>query len=299
MTCQIPTAPRLSVIVIFHKMMREAKRTLQALSSACQTGVTEDQYEVIAVENGVQTLDPGWVGSHGAFFSYHLHETASVSPAAAVNAGVARAQSSYVALIIDGARIPTPGIVAATLAAMAGFHPCFVSALAWHLGPDVQRISARSGYDQAAEDRLLDSISWPSDGYRLFEIATLAPSSGCGLLNGFPAECSWLALPRARFTERGGYDEAFQSPGGGLVNHDFLQRLCNPNDLTPVQLLGEGTFHQIHGGAMTGEDDAARMMALFKAEYSALRGCSFVPAVVPDPVYLGRLPAPARQFVLN
>ncbi len=289
--------PRLSVIVVFHNMAREAKRTLFALSEAFQTGVTADQYEVIAVENGLQKLDPAWVSDQGPNFQYHFHKTTSVSPSAAVNAGASLATGQYVALLVDGARIPSPGLVHDTLAAIRACHPCFVSTLAWHLGPDIQRESRKAGYDQTAEDNLLASIDWAKNGYDLFEIATQAPSSACGLLNGLPNECSWLAMPRARFNRLGGYDEAFQSPGGGLVNHDFFQRLCALPNLSPVQLLGEGTFHQIHSGAATGADDLAVVLANFQDEYLRVRGKSFSADVSLDPCYFGSIPLQARRFV--
>lgn len=297
MQIEQPTNPRLSIVVIFHNMTREAKRTLHALSCAFQQGVTDDQYEVIAVENGMQTLDADWVCSHGENFQYHFHETSSPSPAAAVNFGAACARGDHVALIVDGARIPSPGLVGTTLKAISAFEPCFVSALAWHLGPDVQRVARLAGYDQAKEDAQLDAINWLKDGYRLFEIATLAPSSKCGFLNGLPRECSWLALPTRHFRKLGGYDEAFQSAGGGLVNHDFLHRMCKLDDLVPVQLLGEGTFHQIHNGAMTGTTNGVPILAGFKEEYKRVRGRDFVNEALPTPVYLGAMTESAIRFV--
>jgi hypothetical protein len=294
-----PKPPRLSIVVIFHKMEREAKRTLFAFSDAFQQGVDASHYEVIAVENGTQTLDPDWVKGHGPNFRYHFHETTSPSPAAAVNVGAAMARGAFLALIVDGARIPSPGLVASTLAASRAFRPCFVSALAWHLGPDVQAKSQKAGYDQAAEDTLLDSIDWKANGYRMFDIAAQAPSSRDGILNGLPYECSWLALPKSRFDRLGGYDEAFQSPGGGLMNHDFLRRLSALPNLSPVQLLGEGTFHQIHGGATTGETGTAPVMPVFRAEYRRLRGAEFSRIELRDPYYLGKIPPNARRFVNN
>ncbi len=292
-----PLTPRLSIVVIFHDMEREAKRTLFALSTAFQTGVEPHQYEVVVLENGKQTLDPEWVNSRGPNFRYHFHKTASPSPAAAVNVGASLARGGYLALIVDGARIASPGLIRATLAAIDAFHPCFVSALAWHLGPDIQRNSRKAGYDQASEDTMLATVNWKVDGYRLFEIATQAPSSRCGILNGLPRECSWLALPKARFNRLGGYDEGFESPGGGLVNHDFLQRLCALPNLSPVQLIGEGTFHQIHEGAATGQPSLRAVMPSFKAEYLHLRGHEFSAMKMPEPYYLGRFPPQVRRFL--
>lgn len=293
------TLPKLSIIVIVHKMTREARRTLHAFSAAYQMGVPEDMYEVIVVENGVQELTSDWVQSVGKNFRYHFHPTKSVSPVAAVNLGVRMARGDTVAVVVDGARIPTPGLVARTLQAMASFGPCFVGSLAWHLGPDVQWKAAMNGYDQTAEDALLDGIKWPEDGYRLFEISTIAPSSRFGFVNGLPAELSWVALSKDTFQNLGGYDEGFQTPGGGFVNHDFLRRLCSRQDLTPVMLLGEGVFHQFHGGAMTSKngEDRARVSTAFMAEYERLRGRKFSLEALPDCLYFGPMPHQAKRFV--
>ena len=64
-------------------------------------------------------------------------------------------------------------------------------------------------------------------------------------------ESSSLFLTRELWRELGGLDERFALPGGGLVNHDLYRRACALDDVQLVVMLGEGTFHQIHGGAST------------------------------------------------
>ena len=290
-------ALRLSIIVVFHDMAREAKRTLYALSDQYQIGVSSDEYEVIAVENGKQVLDADWVTAHGDNFRYHFHETPSPSPSGAVNIGGEMAKGEYIALIVDGARIPTPGMIRNTLDAMKAYHPCLIGTLAWHLGPAVQRVSRLSGYCQEVEDDMLDSIGWAKNGYRLFEVSSIAPSSKFGFMNGVPAECSWLALPRTEFKQLGGYDEGFQSPGGGLVNHDFMTRAGKITTLAPVVILGEGTFHQIHQGAATSAPDIKPVMTAFKAEYKDLRGVEFAHRRIHKTHYIGSMPASAKRFI--
>jgi hypothetical protein len=44
-------APRLSIVVMVYKMPEQAKKTLYSLSAAYQRGVTENDYEVIVMEN--------------------------------------------------------------------------------------------------------------------------------------------------------------------------------------------------------------------------------------------------------
>ena len=63
----------LSIIVIFHNMCREAERTLHTLSTAYQTGVSDADYEVIAIDNGSsQPLNPAWVSEFGTNFTYYF-----------------------------------------------------------------------------------------------------------------------------------------------------------------------------------------------------------------------------------
>ena len=140
------TAPLLSVVVIFHDMQREAERTLASLGAAYQTGVTADDYEVIAIDNGSSApLASDRIAAMGPNFRYHYHETGAVSPVEAVNLGVDMARGPYVAIVVDGSRMVTPGLIASTLAALRAFAKPFVCTLAWHLGPDVQNRSITQG----------------------------------------------------------------------------------------------------------------------------------------------------------
>ena len=188
---------RLSVVVIFHDMQREAARTLYSLAEKYQTGVT-DTYEVIAIDNGsAAPLDAGTVEAMGANFRYHFFPTDSVSPAEAINHGAAMAEGELVAVICDGARMATPGLVANTLTAANSFREPFVCALSWHIGPKVQNMSILEGYDKAEEDRLLASIDWQANGYDLFTISTIAQSSASRLFLRGPAGMQ-LAMHLAR-----------------------------------------------------------------------------------------------------
>lgn len=280
-------------------MRREAARTLLSLSRGYQGDV--GPYEVLAVDNGSdEPLDGDWVAGFGPEFSYQFHATRAVSPVAAVNAAARRAQGRDVAVIVDGARMATPGLIGLTQQALDLTASPFVGSLSWHLGPDVQNRSMLDGYDQAVEDRLLDSIAWPQDGHRLFEIATLAPSSAPGFLGPVPAELSWLALRRTTFLEMGGFEPRFQNPGGGLVNHDFRDRALMRGDLQPVMLLGEGVFHQIHGGVATNAPPKAHPFQQFAEEYEAIRGQRYrVSHPGPTPLYLGPMPPAAIRFLAS
>lgn len=281
--------PRLSVIVAFHDMRREAPRTLHTLSCGYQRGVAADDYEVIAVDVGSEPpLEEAVVRAFGPGFRLTRVPRAP-SPAAAINAAVRASRAPAVMACIDGARMLTPGILGHTLAALRAFADPLVATVSWHLGPKVQNESMLEGYDQAAEDRLLDSVDWRADGYELFRIACLGQSSRAGWL-GPIGESNCVAMRREAWDRLGGYDERFTSPGGGLVNPDFYLRSCELLG-PPVMLLGEGTFHQFHGGVATNTPRAGRPVQPMFAEYSELRGRGFAPPRERSILFGGLVPA--------
>lgn len=289
---------RLSVVVVFHDMARESARTLHSLSVAHQRDVGPDSYEVIAVDNASATpLGRDFVQGFGPQFHLIRHETTSVSPVEAVNRGVAAARGDAVAIIVDGARMASPGLIANTLRALRLGPAPVVYALSWHLGPDVQNKTVPEGYDTATEDALLAGSGWREDGYALFGISTLAQSSGGGFLGTVPVEFSWVALPRTLFDGLGGFDPRFCSPGGGLVNHHFRDRAVATPGVTLVGLLGEGVFHQVHGGVATNVPMTAHPIGDFRAEYREITGGDYRPDAAPAPLYLGPLPEAARRFL--
>jgi hypothetical protein len=213
-------------------------------------------------------------------------DPAPPSPAHAANVGLALATAPLVGLIIDGARLASPGLVhGARRAALLAERPV-ITAPAWHLGATTHMRAAEAGYDQGVEDELLARSGWEADGYALFGHSVPAASSARGLF-GPMGESSSLFLPRALWDELGGLDEGFELPGGGLVNHDLYRRACELPGTELVVLLGEGTFHQFHGGAATSRrltwDD-------MHDEYRRVRGIDHVPPP-DDPLFVGHVPA--------
>lgn len=262
--------PRLSLVAIVYDMGREAPRTLRSLALPYQTGITADNYEVIVLDNGSPTpLGEDLVRSFGPQFRYHYVRDAAKSPAQAINRGVDMARGKYVGIFIDGARIASPGLLSIALQAFELYQDPIVATLGWHLGPELQQKSVLKGYDKATEDSLLESIRWPRDGYRLFDISVLAASSFKGYAAA-PSESNALFLHRKTFKKMGGYDPAFDVPGGGLLNLDFFIRALE-RDSPLVMLFGEGTFHQLHGGASTGASETGRF-SLWAQQYARIRG---------------------------
>ena len=282
---------RLSMVVVVHNMQRETPRTLHSLRSSYQKNMSAQDYEVIVVDNGsASPLAPSFLETLGENFCYFFLRDASQSPAHAINFGVSKARGEYVGIMIDGARILTPGVLRHAFLALTGLHRPVVATLAFHLGPQIQNLSPLRGYDQRVEDDLLAGIAWPEDGYRLFEIATLAGSSEHGWFLPM-SESNCLFLSRAIFDELGGYEERFCSRAGGFVNLDYYRRACHLKETQLVMLLGEGTFHQIHGGTMTNctPEEARKNLARYEEEYRSIRGSHFS-WPTRKPLFFGELP---------
>jgi len=106
-------------------------------------------------------------------------------------------------------------------------------------------------------------------------------------------ESSSLFMSRELWGELGGLDERFALPGGGLVNHDLYRRACFLDDGQLVVVLGEGTFHQIHGGAATSAQLTTERM---RADYEAIRGEPHRPPAN-EPVFVGRVPPQYRSYL--
>lgn len=272
-----PVEPTLSVVVVCFNMQREAARTLFTLSIEYQKDITNKDYEVIVVDNGsTQPLTEEVVASFGTNFRYCYFNNGSVSPASAVNYGVSKSKGEVVACIVDGARVVTPATIGKTIKASKGRHHPYIYTLAWHLGFKNQNEAVLEGYNQQKEDDLLETIDWQQDGYQLFDIATISQSSESAQTNQqLPAECSYFAMRKNDFLALNGFDERFKTPGGGLVNHDFLNRAVNKQKFNFIELSTEATFHQFHGGVATNVKPEDHPWDSFKAEYRHIRGVEY------------------------
>jgi cephalosporin hydroxylase len=208
-----------------------------------------------------------------------------VSPAGAINRAMEAASGRLVGLWIDGARMASPGIIRHAMDAWRADPARVIGTLAFHLGPDVQMRTVSDGYDAHAEDALLSSVPWRDDGYRLFDISVLAGSSARGWF-GCINETNGIFMDRKLWGALGGLDERFESPGGGFVNLDLWERAVAISGNRPWMILGEGTFHQVHGGAAT--NGKAEDRAAMRAEYAAIHGRAYAPPVY-QPQFVGKL----------
>ena len=276
-------------------MSREAPRTLFSLSAAYQRHVEADDYEVIVVDNGSQPPFDAKVieGLAGNFRLIRL-DPAPRSPARAINLGLAEARGRVIGVMIDGARIVTPGFIHFARHGVRLYPRAVVATLGWYLGRDQQRWAMEGGYNQIREDKLLKSIAWQEDGYRLFEIAAFDESSTDGWFAPI-AESNGLFLSRESWDLLEGVDERFDAAGGGFINIDTLSRAVELPESEFVVLLGEATFHQFHGGIATNADHRTfpQVLAKWHDQYESVRGR---PITTPSPrnrTYLGVLPPAA------
>ena len=275
-----PSSVALSVVVVFYNMRREAMRTLQSLARSYQRGVEDLDYEVLVVDNGSdpdQRLSPDFVASFGPEFRPLEPEgDAHASPTRALNAGIAAARGDAIALMIDGAHVLTPGVLCFAMKALDAYAPAVVATQQWYVGPGQQGDAQQAGYDQRVEDRLFNGIDWPVDGYRLFEIGHFI-----GERDWFDGivESNCLFVPRKLLEQIGGFDESFAMPGGGYANLDLFERLALSPDVTAASIVGEGTFHQFHGGTTTNvADEAARRQRVvsYRHHFEDLRGRTLI-----------------------
>ena len=280
--------PDVSIVVVAYNMARELPRTLRSLSREMQLGLEQVTYEIIVVDNG---SNPPVPPHPDPSVSVIRIDEAPPSPCHAINVGLRACRGDLIGVMIDGARLASPGLVQHALVASRLHSRPVISTLSFHLGPDRQERSVLDGYGRDAEDALLDSSGWEKDGYRLFSISTLAASSKDGWFRPI-FESNALFLPRSMWAELGGYEERFVSPGGGLANLDLFERAWSLPGTQHIVLLGEATFHQFHGGVASNSPDPP--FDRWWAEYRAIRGRD-LRGINTTPLYVGRVYRPVLQ----
>ena len=265
--------PKVSIIVISYNMNRELPRTLLSLSLPYQKDIGRDEYEVILIDNGSK------VPPTAADFA-HLNldvrvlsmDNPTKSPVPAINFGLKQVSGEIIGVYIDGARIASPRLIASARDAISYNQRAFVGSRGRYLGNKFQRVAIVEGYNQQAEDDMLAKSGWENDGYKLFDISVFDESSGPTWFDPV-AESNSLFMWRSLWDELGGYTEGFITPGGGLVNLDTWKRACELPDTVPTLLLGEATFHQVHGGIAT--NGSLEKVQEFYTEYFTIYGEEF------------------------
>lgn len=292
-------SPVVSFVLIVYDMPAQAENTVRSLMAGYQRSVQAHEYEVLIVENrSARTMSADFVASLPANFSYHLREETQPTPVHAINYGIETSRGENVCVMIDGARLLTPGVVKNTILGHRLSDLSVVTVPGYHLGFELQQKAVLSGYGYEKEAALMQSIAWPQEGYRLFEIACFSGSCAPGFYLAH-SESNCISLPRKMWQALGGYDAAFDARGGGVVNLDLYKRACEFPGALHVVLPGEGTFHQFHGGVTTGGDEDAKrdkFIVEIMDQYEQIRGEKYTSPLT-EPVYLGEIPDQAQKFV--
>ncbi|MEM1113460.1 MAG: glycosyltransferase [Pseudomonadota bacterium] len=272
--------PLISVVIVLHNMRRAGINSLRALLPDYQRGMSSDDYEILVVDNGSDDpLEDERVEALGSNIHYLRLQDPPPSPAYAINLAVSESRGDVLALMVDGAHMLTPGVLHHGKQMFTALPNPLVVTMPFFLGPGPQFETVLAGYDESEEDRLLASINWPDDGYRLFEIGVPYRIEPGGIrprqywfVRQFESNC--LFARRSAFDAVGGCDERFDIPGGGIMLPDLYLRLCELPDTEIVQLMGEASFHQVHGGTSTNvsREQQKAKWETYLAQYESLRG---------------------------
>jgi glycosyltransferase involved in cell wall biosynthesis len=293
----LAASPKVSIVLIAYRMSRQLENTLRSLMPDCQWGVTADDYEVIVMENSSDDpLSPEFVASLPANFRYQLRQESTATPVYAINEAFALCRGPLICLMIDGARMASPGIISTALMAYRMNSDAVVVVPGYHLGHDEQHL-LQSGADiDAQEQELLASVDWQADGYELFRISTFSGANRNGYLQPI-MECNCLFASADNYAAIGHANEDFQLPGGGSINLHMYRSLGMLPHSELFVMPGEGSFHQYHGGVTTSsyaERDAEiekhriQLHSYWPGGFHSLRR---------EPALLGRVPPQAQPFL--
>ncbi|KGP64009.1 hypothetical protein EP47_03550 [Legionella norrlandica] len=285
----------ISVIVISYNMQRELPRTIFSLLPPYQQLINYNlELEIIVIDNGSSL--PLNLGALSDKIKVICMKNPQPSPVKAINYGLRIAKHNLVGVMIDGARLASPGLINKAIIASKIHHRPIIASYGFHLGPDVQMKSMHNGYNQKIEDNLLEQADWTNNGYNLFKISSFAGSSANGWFAPV-SESNAIFMKKEMWEELDGYCEKFITPGGGLVNLDLYNRASLLPDSELIMVIGEGTFHQIHGGVATNRPTDSNIKKIFHDEYRQIRGVKFCP-VNRQPIFIGAMPEELKESKL-
>ncbi len=289
--------PKVTVIVIGYKMPSQLENTLRSLYADYQHGVSEEDYEVIVMENNsVARLPDSIVQNLPSNFRYTLRDESAATPVYAVNEAFALCRSPLICLMIDGARMVSPGIIRSALMAYAITPGAIVAVPGYHLGNDEQHMVDGVEDQLTREQQLLASVQWQKDGYELFSISTFSGANRRGYLQPI-MECNCIFASAENFAAIGYANTDFQLPGGGSINLHMYRSLGMLPDTRLFVTPGEGSFHQYHGGVTTSsyeereaeiEKHRVQLHSYWAEGFHSLRR---------DPELIGKVPPQAVSFL--
>ena len=256
-------------------------------------------YEIIVVENrSKNNMDEAELAAITGNIRYYLRDESLPTPVNAINFGVDQAKAKNICILVDGARMVTPKLIHYMLQAQTLYPSPVISAPGYHLGKELQQNAVLSGYNEEKEQELLAPIDWKNNGYRLLEVSCLSGTSSNGFFLPI-GESNTIGTSKHVFDKVGGFNPGFTDTGGGQCNLDFYKRIVELPGTQLVLLLGEGSFHQYHGGVTTGRDTGGvrdEMMQRHFDQYHSIRGEYYKPPQV-EPIYFGEIPPAGMRFI--
>ena len=289
----------MSCIVIVYDMPAQAQNTVKSLLVNYQIDVSPEDYEVIIVENESRNLMcTEFIETLPDNFRYFLRKEDRPTPIYAVEFGASKARGENFCIMIDGARLLSPGVIRNIVLGHRICDNAVVTVPGYHLGKELQQNAVENGYSIETEQEMMCSIGWPADGYRLFDIACFSGSCAHGIFLPI-SESNCISIPREIWSKIGGYDAKFDMRGGGMVNLDLYKRVCEFPEVTHVVLHGEGTFHQFHGGVTTGGEAREvrdQYIQDIIDQYRQIRGENYAGPKT-NPIYLGTLSPQVQRFI--
>ena len=267
--------PKLSIIVATYRMQREAPRSILSLLPPLQRCVDDVDYEIIVVDNG----SPKCLDLHDILATAPrpvrlvrvAPNDASASPVDCINTAVRDySTGNRLMICIDGARLASSHLVRRTVDILARHPDAFTFVGSRHLGPKLQKLSIEEGYNQATEDKLLNSVAWRTNLDNLYPISVWAGAHQQDNLL-LQNESNAFAMTRKTWDSVGGYKEGFDRPGGGLCNLELFRRYVTRREALNVLLYGEATFHQVHNIPLKSHDYFGESIA----EYIEVTGESY------------------------
>jgi glycosyltransferase involved in cell wall biosynthesis len=281
--------PKISIIVIAYRMSKQLKNTLLSLAAEYQSNVSSQDYEVVVVENkSEENLDASFIDTLADNFRYFLREDSSISPVAAINFGFQQCRAPYVGLMIDGARMLSPGVLQYTLMATMIDKNATVAVPGYHIGDKEQHLQEES-YSAEQEQSMLSSLNWQEDGYQLFDVSTFSNGNRRGFMQPMH-ECNCLFGSMENFKRIGYANPRFSLAGGGSLNLHIYRSLGLCQDSPLFVLAGEGSFHQFHGGVTTSNHATLKhSLQEYKDQLNELWPDGGFQALRREPILLGKI----------
>ena len=196
------------------------------------------------------------------------------------------ARGETVALMIDGAHVLTPGVLHYGMPGCRAYEPASWPPSSGTSGPASRATRCSRATTRRSRTGSSTQIQWPDDGYRLFEIGHFIGDRDW--FDGIVGEQLPLRAPQAARAGRAASTTASRWPGGGYANLDLFERLGpTPGRHAWRRILGEGSFHQFHGGTTTNVadvDDRRHRVAPTASTSRELRGRPFLGPEQADPL---------------